>query len=315
MNTPKISIIIPVYNEAQNIEKLHPALKNLDFSGDYEIIYVDDGSTDKSWEILQTFSKEQNVRCYKFDKNCPVGYARAFGVEKAKGEFIASIDADCIPTHNWLNMVKYLDNKTAVVGFPVIPPAELDYLAQRLNYIGDGKPDPNVYLHGSGAIMRRNIILEKGNYPPKQVGEDTELFRKISEGGYKFKYTDEAKIFHTCRQVKFGLFLKRFYKTGENNVSMKTFLLFDFVFPFLIFLSIYSAYLLGKTGLLSIIFPLAFLMNPKTVLYYTRNFEKPKNMVAKVILFGGIKTLVSIAFILGVWKATLKKIFYLREIF
>lgn len=308
MKTPAVSIVVPVYNEAQNLEKLHSALKNLDFADEYEILYIDDGSTDESWKILQNFSKEPRVRCIKLDKNYPVGYARAFGVEKTKGDIIACMDADCIPTPNWLNMVRYLDGKTAVVGFPVIPPAELDYLAQRFEYIGDGKPDPKVYLHGSGVLMRKDVVLKVGNYPAQSVGEDTVLFRKISEAGYELKYTREAKIYHNHRQQNFIAFLRRFFRAGENNTSIRTFLIFDLLFPLVLFLSFMMIYYVGTYALFSLIFPVGFLANPATILFYTRNFAKPENKIARLAVFTAMKIAVSLAFILGVWKATRYKV-------
>ena len=293
----------------QNLEKLHVALSEQDFK-DYEIIYVDDGSTDRSWEILQTLSKEENVRCFKLEKNYPVGYARAFGVEKAKGDFIASIDADCTPQLNWLDMVKYLDENTAVVGFPVIPPAELDYLAQKFDYIGDGKPNLNVHLHGSGVIMRKDIVSSAGNYPSKKVGEDNVLFKNILKARYKLKYTDEVKRYHGHKQQNFAAFLKRFYRAGENNTSGKTFLFFDVVFPLLLLFSFMFVYYLGPVGLLSLILPVGFLSNPETILFYMGNFAKPKNKALKFILFTGIKITVSIAFVLGLWRATINKLIF-----
>jgi glycosyltransferase involved in cell wall biosynthesis len=304
LKTPVVSVIVPVYNEEWNLKKLHVALKKQDFKN-YEIIYIDNGSEDRSWKILQRFSKESNVRCFKLDKKYSVGYVRAFGVEKAKGKFIASIDADCIPTSNWLNMVRYLDDKTAIVGFPVIPPAELDYLAQRFEYIGDGRPDSKVYLHGSGVIMRREVVLKVGNYPDQTVGEDTLLFKKILEAGYEFKYVKEAKIYHKYKQQTFIAFLKRFYKTGKNNTNMKTFWLFDVIFPFLILTSILLTYFLGMRGLPLILLPIGFLLNPKTVLFYARNFAKPRNIAIRFVIFAVIKIAISFAFVFGVWRATI----------
>ena len=89
---------------------------------------------DFGFELDELEVVKDHVHIFRLDKNYPVGHVRAFGVNKAKGEYIASIDADCIPTPNWLTMIKYLDDETAVVGFPVFPPPEYDYLDQKFEY-------------------------------------------------------------------------------------------------------------------------------------------------------------------------------------
>ena len=302
---PKFSIIIPAYNEERNLPKFHEAIQKIDLFPESELIYIDDCSTDKSWEILQSFEQGERLRIFRLDRNYPVGYVRAFGVNKAKGEYIASIDADCIPTSNWLTMIKYLDDETAVVGFPVFPPPEYDYLDQKFKYIGNGKPESSVHLHGSGVILKKEIVLNVGNYPcDKRVGEDTALFNSLVDFGYKIKYTDEVKIYHSHRQNNLWSFLRRFYKTGLNATSLKTFILFDIIFVLLILLIIPFVYLFGIIGLTYFLIPLIFMANPLTIAKYIKNFNKPRNPIVKAAFFTIVKIIISFAYIIGIWKAT-----------
>jgi glycosyltransferase involved in cell wall biosynthesis len=279
---------------------LHSALKSQDFK-DHELLYIDDGSTDGSWSILEDLSDQDNVRCFRLNKNYPAGYARAFGVEKARGRYVASIDADCIPDANWLSMVERLDSQTAVVGFPVIPPPQLDYLARRFEYRGNGRPRSGHILHGSGVIMKRDVVLAAGNYPPRRVGEDTTLFRRILETGQKAGYTEQARIHHLQRQHTFGDFLRRFYRTGRNNTSVLTFVLFALGFPLLLLLSLGLIYSLGTLGLISLVLPVGFLVNPIRLSSYLRDFAKPRNGLVKLVVFSGIRIAISSTFILGLW--------------
>ncbi len=92
-----LSLVIPVYNEEQNLVRLYPKLKEvLDKLGkEYEIIFVDDGSTDRSFRILEKFSHENpQVKIIKFRRNFGQTAAISAGFEEAKGEIVITIDSD-----------------------------------------------------------------------------------------------------------------------------------------------------------------------------------------------------------------------------
>lgn len=89
-----ISIVVPVYNEEENIIPLFEKLRKI-MDGEYEIIFVDDGSTDKSYEILKKIhSENENVKCIKFSRNFGKTAALMAGFEMARGDIIVTIDAD-----------------------------------------------------------------------------------------------------------------------------------------------------------------------------------------------------------------------------
>lgn len=93
----KLSIIIPVFNEEQSLIELNAkilqALFNLSF--DYEIIYIDDGSIDKSFEILEKLHLENpRIKVIQFKKNFGKSAALACGFQEASGDLIITMDAD-----------------------------------------------------------------------------------------------------------------------------------------------------------------------------------------------------------------------------
>src|SRR3989339_2207291 len=93
----KISAVIPVLNEAENISELFCSIKNVfDFQKyDYEIIFVDDGSTDESYEILKKISlAETKVKVISFTRNYGQTAAISAGFKKAQGDIIVTLDAD-----------------------------------------------------------------------------------------------------------------------------------------------------------------------------------------------------------------------------
>ncbi len=93
-----ISIVIPVYNEEENLEELVKELKtSLKFQkiDNYEIILVDDGSEDKSWEIIRKFSeKDKNIKGIRFTRNFGQTSAIYAGFQNANGDIIITLDAD-----------------------------------------------------------------------------------------------------------------------------------------------------------------------------------------------------------------------------
>ena len=94
---PVLSICVPVYNEAENLPLLHEAIcKVVDPNGiDTEIILVDDGSKDGSWEAIEGLvAKDPRVRGIKFKHNCGETAASDAGLRAARGTYVMTMDAD-----------------------------------------------------------------------------------------------------------------------------------------------------------------------------------------------------------------------------
>lgn len=92
-----VSVVIPLYNEEGSIPELHSWIKRVmdenNFS--YEIIFVDDGSTDNSWEVIKDIKKESNhVRAIKFQRNYGKSPALHCAFQKTKGNVVITMDAD-----------------------------------------------------------------------------------------------------------------------------------------------------------------------------------------------------------------------------
>lgn len=110
----KFSVIVPVYNTSAHLERCIEALRSLDYpSSKYEILLVDNNSTDRSGEIL---SKATGVRVFNESKQGSYA-ARNHAVREAKGEFLAFTDSDCMPQPNWLRVIErvFEDSKRQIV--------------------------------------------------------------------------------------------------------------------------------------------------------------------------------------------------------
>ena len=94
---PKLSLFLPVYNEEENLsrlnEKIFQAMEGLGHS--FEVIYVDDGSADRSLELLKEFAAiDRRVRVIAFRRNYGQTAAMAAGISVARGDVLIPMDAD-----------------------------------------------------------------------------------------------------------------------------------------------------------------------------------------------------------------------------
>lgn len=94
--SPELSVVVPLYNEEESIQELtHKITEALSEKHEFEIIFVDDGSSDQSWnEIEQAGKDRESVRGIRLQRNYGKSAALQVGFEKAKGDFIATMDAD-----------------------------------------------------------------------------------------------------------------------------------------------------------------------------------------------------------------------------
>ena len=93
-----ISIIVTAYNAEKTIERCLNSILNNKYD-DYEIIIVNDGSTDKTEEIVQLFASEK-IRYY-YEENKGVSSARNLGLKESKGEYITFVDSDDYVANNY----------------------------------------------------------------------------------------------------------------------------------------------------------------------------------------------------------------------
>ena len=92
-----ISVVIPLYNEAESLPELHAWIQRVMKTNyfTYEIIFINDGSTDNSWEVIEQLAQEdENVRGIKFRRNYGKSPALYCGFQKAQGDVVITMDAD-----------------------------------------------------------------------------------------------------------------------------------------------------------------------------------------------------------------------------
>jgi glycosyltransferase involved in cell wall biosynthesis len=179
VNGPPVSIVVPVYNAEGFLAETLDSVYALDYEP-FEVIVVDDGSTDGSATIAQSYA---GVR-YIGQHNHGPSTARNVGIEAAQGEFVAFVDSDDVVLPHKLSVqVGYLldhPDVAAVMGRQewITPPP--DAVPDRVWGDLDGIPPMSM-------VIRKAVLAEIGGFDPVLRGpEDTELLMRMRVAGYRF---------------------------------------------------------------------------------------------------------------------------------
>ena len=174
----RFSIIIPTYNRARFLKTTLDSILNQTFT-DFEIIVVDDGSTDDTESVVSAFSSEK-IKYFK-KENEERGKARNFGFEKSNGENINFFDSDDVMYKFHLASANESINKLSnpeVICFP------FDYLDTSLSITGtrkgfNSKMNDQIYqkncVHLNGTFIRKNVLNKENLFiedPRFRVSED-----------------------------------------------------------------------------------------------------------------------------------------------
>lgn len=225
MNLPYISVVVPCYNCENTIHHLLTSLETQDYSGDYEVICVDDGSTDETPRKIKGFESV----IYIYQKNNGPAYARNTGAAKARGDVLAFTDSDCIPESNWLTLLVKgfeVEGVVAVAGSYGI--ANSQYRLARgvhLEILFRHYHIMNRYVRAFGsynvAIVKR-VFDDMGGFNVsyrRASGEDNDLSYKIIHAGFKIYFQREAKVKHFHPQ-KVMRYLQEQYRHGFWRVML-----------------------------------------------------------------------------------------------
>jgi cellulose synthase/poly-beta-1,6-N-acetylglucosamine synthase-like glycosyltransferase/peptidoglycan/xylan/chitin deacetylase (PgdA/CDA1 family)/spore germination protein YaaH len=200
---PKVSIIVPAYNEEVNAVRTVNYLLNSTYP-DIEIIFVDDGSKDSTFDKVNTaFSTNNKVRVLT-KPNGGKAAALNFGIEKASGEILVCIDADTIlPADAIALMIPYFhDAKVGAVAGNVRVGNTLNLLTnwQSIEYTTSQNFDRRAYdavnailvVPGAIGAFRKTVMEEIEGFTTDTLAEDCDLTLRILRAGYKIRTCNDA---------------------------------------------------------------------------------------------------------------------------
>lgn len=214
---PFCSVIIPAFNEQQDIEKCLLSLTHQTYPRDrFEIIVVDNGSTDKTAEIASAFAD------LVFDKpEGNVGAVRNYGISHASGEIIICTDADCIAPPNWIEKGVALlqSNPQHAFGGGLTPRKGAKWVEKYWLLNPNGNKAQQRALAGSSIfIWKRNFEKIGGFNEIVTAGEDTDLHERALAFGIKSSVCPQLSVVHLGCPETPKEFIKRQIWHSENYI-------------------------------------------------------------------------------------------------
>ena len=226
------SIIVPVYNRPNEIDELLESLTKQDFPDDFEVLIVEDGSTEKSETIVENYKNQLNLR-YFFKENSGAGASRNFGMQQATGNYFIILDSDVIVPPQYLSEVKKAleENFTDAFGGPDAAHESFTSLQKAINYSmtsvlttggirgkkkGVGKFQPRSFNLG----MSREAFEKTNGFSDLKIGEDIDLTFRLWEADLKTQLIEKAFVYHKRRSTIKQFFKQTFaFGTGRPHLN------------------------------------------------------------------------------------------------
>lgn len=196
------SVIVPAYNAARTINKCLDALQRQSIPKEnYEIIVVDDGSTDTTPDLIRPYPVQ-----YLRQANQGPATARNKGAQEANGEIILFTDSDCVPEQDWIEeMIKPFknpevvavkgsyktDQRTLTARFAQVEFEERFEMLKKIEFID--------MVDTYSAAYRKSVFFSLSGFDtsfPVANNEDTELSYKMSQAGHKMVFNPNAVVYH-----------------------------------------------------------------------------------------------------------------------
>jgi O-antigen biosynthesis protein len=224
---PKVSVVVCVYNGERTIDACLASLKKLSYPN-YEVIVVNDGSTDGTQQIAETYDYIRLVN----QENKGLSEARNVGIRTSKGEIIAFTDADCMADPDWLTYLaaRFRSSDFGAVGGPNLSPAD-DSLIASCVAVSPGAPthvllDDEVAEHIPGCNMafRREALEAINGFDPifRAAGDDVDVCWRLQNKGYKIGFSPAAVVWHFRRNtIRDYLKQQRGYGRAETLLFFK----------------------------------------------------------------------------------------------
>lgn len=223
-NTPRISVVVATYNGASTLRGCLDSLKQQRYP-DYEIVVVDDGSTDDTASILAQYDGLVVVS----QENRGLSAARNAGIQAARGDIVAFTDSDCVADPDWLYHIALAltRSRLAGVGGPNLTPREENPLHRCVGYAPGHAThvllDEELAEHVPGCNMAfwRHALLAVDCFDPqyRKAGDDVDVIWRLQDRGYTIGFAPGAFVWHH-RRSSIGAYLRQQRGYGEAEALL-----------------------------------------------------------------------------------------------
>ncbi len=223
----RVSVVVCAYNAETTMDPCLASLEHLNYP-DYEVVVVNDGSTDGTRAIAERYGYCRLIN----QENKGLSVARNVGAEAATGEIVVYTDSDCVADPDWLTYLVGTMERGGLVacGGPNFPPPE-NSLVPAAVAVSPGGPchvliDDEIAEHIAGCNMafRRDVLLGLGGFDPifRAAGDDVDICWRLQDAGYAIGFSPAAMVWHFRRNtVAAYLGQQRGYGKAEALVYAK----------------------------------------------------------------------------------------------
>jgi len=203
---PKVSVVICACNAETTMDACLASLQNLKYPA-FEVIVVDDGSTDRTGKIADGYEGFHVIH----QENKGLSAARNVGIAASLGEIVAFTDSDCVVDPDWLHylVATFLSTGLPAVGGPNLPPPE-DSVVAACVAASPGGPlhvlldDVEAeHIPGCNMAFRREVLEEIGGFDPiyRSAGDDVDVCWRLQDRGYRIGFSPAAMVWHFRRNT------------------------------------------------------------------------------------------------------------------
>ena len=203
---PKVSVVICAYNAEPTMHACLTSLQNLKYPA-FEVIVVDDGSTDRTGAIADGFEGMHVIH----QENKGLSAARNVGIAASLGEIVAFTDSDCVVDPDWLHylVATFIQTGFPAVGGPNLPPPE-DSVVAACVAASPGGPlhvlldDVEAeHIPGCNMAFRREVLDEIGGFDPiyRSAGDDVDVCWRLQDRGHRIGFSPAAMVWHFRRNT------------------------------------------------------------------------------------------------------------------
>jgi GT2 family glycosyltransferase len=217
---PKVSVVVASYNGERTLTNCLDSLERLNYP-DYEVILVDDGSSDATPQIAL---KHSRVRYFQHEKNLGLSTARNTGIAAATGEIVAFTDSDCRADDDWLYYLvdDLLSSEFAAIGGPNLLPPEDSLIAAAVMASPGGPAHVMLtdrqaeHVPGCNMAFYKSVLAQVGGFDPifHRAGDDVDICWRLQQAGYMIGFSPAAFVWH-YRRSTVRAYLKQQYGYGE----------------------------------------------------------------------------------------------------
>ncbi len=225
--TPKVSVVVASYNGAGTLRPCLASLGGLNYP-DYEVILVDDGSTDNTPQIAAEFPSVRTIR----QRNLGLSAARNVGIAAARGELVAFTDSDCRADEDWLHYLVgdlLRSNFAGIGGHNFLPPEDSPVAAAVM--VSPGGPAHVMltdreaeHIPGCNMMFYKRALDEINGFDPlfRKAGDDVDVCWRLQENGGRIGFSAAGFVWHYRRStVKAYLRQQAGYGEAEAMLAQK----------------------------------------------------------------------------------------------